>query len=84
MRNIRKFSSIEEYDEKKEAGLVLPNISFVSSPSIRKVYFNSNPKEPIQYCYMDGDTLVFTNYAKISSGTLVLDKGSYSNNILIL
>lgn len=84
MRNLKKFRSVEDYNEKKEEGLVLPNVSIVSSPSIKKVYFNSKPKEPVQYCYMDGDTLVFTNYAKISSGTLILDKGSYSNNILIL
>ena len=85
MRNIKKFSSVNEYNTSKEEGLVLPNVSLVSSPSIMRVYFNSKPKQPVQqYYYMDGDTLVFTNYAKISSETLILDKGSYSNNILIL
>ena len=84
MRNIKKFSSVEEYNTSKEEGLVLPNVSMISSPSIKRVYFNSKPKQPVQYCYVDGDTLVFTNYAKISSETLILDKGSYSNNILIL
>lgn len=85
MRNLKKYSSAEEYNNEKEVGLILPNISLISSPSIKKVYFNSKPKQPVQrYYYMDGDTLVFTNYAKISSETLILDKGSYSNNILIL
>lgn len=86
MRNLKKFSSVEEYNEKKQAGLVLPNISIISSPySGGKIFFNPKPKEPDQgYYYINGDTLGFTSYAKISLETLILDRGSYSNNILIL
>ena len=65
MRNIKKFSSVNEYNTSKEEGLVLPNVSLVSSPSIMRVYFNSKPKQPVQqYYYMDGDTLVFCEVKK--------------------
>ena len=87
MKYLKKFNSVEEYSENKEAGLILPNVSVIISPTTTtKVFLNSKPKQikPVQYYSLEGDTLVFTNYAKISSDTLILDKGSYSDNTLIL
>ena len=83
MRNLRKFAESEGYEEYKESRHYrTPNICKVVEGKV--VIYNPRVKQTI-IVNGETDTLIFLGgKSKVESETLFLEKGSYSNETLIL